>query len=90
MVQHTDSSFDDLILRQIAAAYGPEVFDSPEFSTEPGSYLAARAAYEAEKADFAAALPACMLQAAHQVTDRLVADGLLPADVTIAWTLEEV
>jgi hypothetical protein len=89
VMPHDTDDFRTLIRQRIAAAYGPEVFDSPEFDTGPGSYLAARAAYEASTARFVAELPARAAAAAEHVTSKLRADGVLPADVSVHWELRE-
>lgn len=79
-----DSTFDDLVRRQLIEAYGPETFTGLEFSTEPGSYLAARAEADAEYARFKAETRA----RAEAAAGRLNAAGILPNGCQLTWELE--
>ena len=76
-----DSTFDDLVRRQLIEAYGPETFTGPEFSTEPGSYLAARVEADAEYARFKAE----MAGRAAATAERLNAAGILPDGYQLEW-----
>ena len=80
-----DSTFDDLVQRQLIEAYGPDTFSGPEFSTAPGSYLAARVEADAEHEAFKSAIPARAEEFAAGYTAGLIACGRLPEGVTLQW-----
>ena len=79
----------DLVRQQVVDAYGPDILDSPEFSTGPGSYLAARAEADAEYEAFQDALPARFETAAREVERRMYAAGVLPEGMRFGWSADE-
>ena len=81
-----DSTFDDLVRRQIINAYGLDADAAEEvFSTEPGSYGAAHAEYQAQYEAFKAAVPARAEEFAAGYAAGLIACGRLPEGVTMRW-----
>lgn len=80
-----DEAFDDLVRRQIIQAFGSETFTGPEFSTAPGSYLAARAEADAEYAAFKADVQERGETVAAGLSAHLIACGQLPEGVTLRW-----
>ncbi len=80
-----DEAFDDLVHRQIIQAFGRDVADSPEFSTEPGSYPAARAEFDADCVTFKSDVQKRAEEFAAEYMAHLVARGRLPEGVALRW-----
>jgi len=81
-----DEAFDGLVRRQIIQAFALAPEDVEEvFSTEPGSYGAAHAEYQAKFKAFKAEIPARAEEFAAEFTARMVACGRLPEGITMRW-----
>jgi hypothetical protein len=81
-----DEAFGGLVRRQIIQAFALTPEESEEvFSTEPGSYGAARAEYEAEFEAFKASAQERAEEFAAGYTAQMVACGRLPEGVTMRW-----
>jgi len=81
-----DEAFDDLVRCEIIQAFALTPEDVEEvFSTEPGSYGAARIEADAEFEAFKAEIPARAEEFAAEFTARMAACGRLPEGVTMRW-----
>jgi hypothetical protein len=82
-----DAHFRDLVRQQIIDAYSLDAEAVEEiFSTESGSYGAARLEYDAEFERMKAKIEAHRYRTARELALQLRASGVLPEDCRFEWT----
>jgi hypothetical protein len=85
-----DEAFNDLVRRQIIQAFALAPEDAEEvFSTEPGSYGAAYAEYQAEFEAIKAETQVRAEELAAEFTAQMIACGRLPECVTMRRELAD-